>query len=44
MLAALYPEVKQAKINSIHRLITDRSADRQLIDKIKAEGVDVQLV
>jgi DeoR family transcriptional regulator of aga operon len=33
-----------AKINSIHRLITDRSADRQLIDKIKAEGVDVQLV
>jgi len=33
-----------ANIHSIHRLITDRSADRQLVEKIRAEGVDVQLV
>jgi DeoR family transcriptional regulator, aga operon transcriptional repressor len=33
-----------AKINSVHRLITDRSADRQLVEKIKAQGIAVQLV
>lgn len=33
-----------AKINSIHRLITNRGADRQLIEEIKAQGITVQLV
>jgi DeoR family transcriptional regulator, aga operon transcriptional repressor len=33
-----------AKISAIHRLITDRRADRQVIDKIKALGITVQLV
>jgi DeoR family transcriptional regulator of aga operon len=33
-----------AKIDAIHRLITDRGADKQLVDKIKAQGITVQLV
>ncbi len=33
-----------AKINAIHRLITDRGADRRLIAEIEAQGVTVQLV
>jgi len=33
-----------AKISAIHRLITDRGADRRLIAEIEAQGVKVQLV
>ena len=33
-----------AKIDAIHRVITDRGADRQLVDEIKAQGITVQLV
>jgi len=33
-----------AKISAIHRLITDRGADRRLVDEIKAHGIAVQLV
>ena len=33
-----------AKISAIHRLITDRGADRRAIDEIEAHGVKVQLV
>jgi DeoR family transcriptional regulator of aga operon len=33
-----------AKTTAIHRLITDRAADRQLIEKIKALGIAVELV
>jgi len=33
-----------AKTDAIHRLITDRGVDRQLVDEIKAQGITVQLV
>jgi DeoR family transcriptional regulator of aga operon len=33
-----------AKTNAIHRLITDRGVDRQLIEKIKSQGIAVHLV
>jgi DeoR family transcriptional regulator of aga operon len=33
-----------AKITAMHRLITDRDADRRLIDEIAAQGVIVKLV
>jgi len=33
-----------AKIDAIHRLITDRSADRELIEEIKTHSVEVLLV
>jgi len=33
-----------ARIDAIHRLITDRGADKNLIEEIKAQGVEVLLV
>jgi DeoR family transcriptional regulator of aga operon len=33
-----------AKIDSIHRLITDKGADKNLIEEIKAHNVEVLLV
>jgi DeoR family transcriptional regulator of aga operon len=33
-----------AKIDAIHRVITDRGADKQLVEEIKAQGILVQLV
>ena len=35
---------KIAELDAIHRLITDCGAERQLVDKIKAQGITVQLV